>query len=138
MKNKERWTDRNARAMLNKQHTEVDKLWDTFDIAQKSDHLRRESGHDPVMYDMLNKAHDKYYEYGFSKINYLDENVEPKIDQRIAYEKTIPGKLSRKVNEIHDDSLVAVRQFKSNWKIGAAAISDSAKKGADFVKSLFK
>lgn len=30
------------------------------------------------------------------------------------------------------------KEFKSNWKIGAAAISDSAKKGADFVKNLFK
>jgi hypothetical protein len=32
----------------------------------------------------------------------------------------------------------AAKEFKSNWKIGAAAISDSAKKGADFVKNLFK
>ena len=32
----------------------------------------------------------------------------------------------------------AINEFKSNWKIGAASISDSAKKGADFVKSLFK
>lgn len=32
----------------------------------------------------------------------------------------------------------AINELKSNWKIGAAFISDSAKKGADFVKSLFK
>ncbi len=32
----------------------------------------------------------------------------------------------------------AAKEFKSNWKIGAAMISDSAKKGADFVKNLFK
>lgn len=32
----------------------------------------------------------------------------------------------------------AVDSAMSNWKIGAAMISDSAKKGADFVKSLFR
>lgn len=32
----------------------------------------------------------------------------------------------------------STNDFKSNWKMGAAMISDSAKKGADFVKNLFK
>lgn len=32
----------------------------------------------------------------------------------------------------------AADDFKSDWKIGAAMISDSAKKGADFVKNLFR
>lgn len=44
-----------------------------------------------------------------------------------AYSQTTKGKIHKAVNE-----------FKSNWKIGAAMISDSAKNGADFVKSLFK
>lgn len=44
-----------------------------------------------------------------------------------SYSQTTKGKIHKATDE-----------FKSNWKIGAAMISDSAKKGADFVKNLFK